>query len=70
MVVVAVDPDGPAAAKGIKPRDVITEIDQKRVTSLQQFVRFVSELENGRSALFWFWRPDNGIDVRALKIPE
>ena len=70
MVVVTVDPDGPAAAKGIKPRDVITEIDQERVTSLQQFVRFVSELEDGRSALFWFWRPDDGIDVRALMIDD
>ena len=70
VVVVTVDPDGPAAAKGIKPRDVITEIDQERVTSLQQFVRFVSELEDGRSALFWFWRPDDGIDVRALMIDD
>jgi len=70
VVVVMVDPDGPAAAKGIKPRDVITEIDQERVTSLQQFVRFVSELEDGRSALFWFWRPDDGIDVRALMIDD
>ena len=70
VVVVAVDPDGPAAAKGIKPRDVITEIDQERVTSLQQFVRFVSELEDGRSALFWFWRPDDGIDVRSLMIDD
>jgi hypothetical protein len=33
-------------------------------------MHFVSGLEQGRSALFWFWRPENGIDVRALKIPE
>lgn len=70
VVVVAVDPEGPAAAKGIQARDVITEVDQERVTSLPHFVRFVSGLEEGRSALFWFWRPENGIDVRALKIPE
>ena len=70
VVVVAVDPEGPAAAKGIQTHDVITEVDQERVTSLQQFMHFVSGLEEGRSALFWFWRPENGIDVRAFKIPE
>ncbi len=70
VVVVGVDPDGLAADKGIQVRDVITEVDQERVTSLEQFVRFVSELEEGQSALFWLWRPENGIDVRALRIPE
>ena len=70
VVVVAVDPNGIAAAKGIKPRDIITEIDQERVTSLQHLVRFVSELDEGHSALFWFWRLDEGIDVRALMIND
>ena len=70
VVVVEVDPEGLAADKGIQVRDVITEVDQERVTSLEQFVRFVSELEEGQSAFFWFWRPDTGIEVRALRIPE
>ena len=70
VVVVGVDPDGLAADKGIQVRDVITEVDQERVTSLEQFVRFVSELEEGQSAFFWFWRPETGIEVRALMIPE
>ena len=70
VVVVGVDPEGPAADKGIQVRDVITEVDQERVTSLEQFVRFVSGLEGGQSAFFWFWRPNTGIDVRALRIPE
>ena len=70
VVVVDVDPDGLAADKGFRVRDVITEVDQKRVTSLEQFVRFVSELEEGQSAFFWFWRPETGIEVRALMIPE
>ena len=70
VVVVEVDPEGLAADKGIQVRDVITEVDQERVTSLEQFVRFVSELEEGQSAFFWFWRPENGIEVRALMIPE
>lgn len=70
VVVIAVDPNGIAAAKGIEPRDIITEIDQERVTSLQHLVRFVSELDEGHSALFWFWRLDKGIDVRALMIND
>ena len=70
VVVIDVDPDGLAADKGIQVRDVITEVDQERVTSLEQFVRFVSELEEGQSAFFWFWRPETGIEVRALMIPE
>ena len=70
VVVVEVDPEGLAANKGIQVRDVITEVDQERVTSLEQFVRFVSELEEGQSAFFWFWRPETGIEVRALMIPE
>ena len=70
VVVVEVEPEGLAANKGIQVRDVITEVDQERVTSLEQFVRFVSGLEEGQSALFWFWRPETGIDVRTLKIPE
>jgi serine protease Do len=70
LVVVQVEPDGPAAAKGIQLHDVITEIDQQRITSVEQFVRFLSALEQGKSALFWFWRPERGIDVRALRIPE
>ena len=70
VVVVEVEPEGLAADKGIQVRDVITEVDQERVTSLEQFVRFVSGLEEGQSALFWFWRPDTGINVRALSIPE
>ncbi len=70
VVVVEVDPEGLAADKGIQVRDVITEVDQERVTSLEQFVRSVSELEEGLFALFWFWRPDTGIEARALRIPE
>ena len=70
VVVIEVDPEGLAADKGIQVRDVITEVDQERVTSLEQFVRFVSELEEGQSAFFWFWRPETGIEVRALMIPE
>jgi serine protease Do len=70
VVVIGVEPGGPAAAKGIQTRDIITEIDQQRITSVQQFTHFISGLEQGKAALFWFWRQDQGLDIRALRIPE
>ena len=70
IVVTRVELNGPAASKGIQVRDVITEVDQQRITSVQQFTRFVSVLEPDKSALFWFWRQDRGVDVRALRIPK
>ena len=68
VVVVDIDPDGLAAAKGIRVDDVITEVDQHLVSSMDEFARFVSRLEVGKSALFWFWRHDRGIYIRAMKI--
>lgn len=68
VVVVGVDPAGPAAIKGIQVSDVITEIDDEPIKSVDAFFRSISHLETDKSALFWFWRPDRGIDVRALKI--
>ena len=70
VVVTEVAADGLAATKGIRIHDVITEVDQQPITSLEQFTHFVSKLEAGRSALFWFWRHDDGIDVRALRIDD
>ena len=70
VVVTAVQAEGPAATKGIRINYVITEVDQERISWLQQFTRFVSGLEAGKAALFWFWRQDEGIDVRALRIDD
>jgi serine protease Do len=68
VVIAEVQPEGPAASKGLAARDVITEIDQQRVTSLEELRRLVAALEPGKSALFWVWRRDQGVDVRSLKI--
>ena len=70
VVVVRVDSLSQAAEKGIQVRDIITEIDQERITSTQHFMRSISTLEKGRSALFWLWRPDRGVDVRALRMTD
>ena len=68
VVVIEVDSLSQAAEKGIQVRDIITEINQERITSTQHFMRSISTLEKGRSALFWLWRPDRGVDVRALRM--
>ena len=68
VAVLKVDDDGPAASKGIRQFDIITEIDRERVVSAENLLEVVSVLEAEKSALFWIWRAGRGIDVRALKI--
>ncbi|MEW6750905.1 MAG: trypsin-like peptidase domain-containing protein [Candidatus Latescibacterota bacterium] len=70
VVVTAVDEGSQAAQRRIEVNDVITDVDQTRVTSLAQFVGLVSRLQAGESALFWLWRPQAGVDVRVLEIPR
>ncbi|MBJ67367.1 MAG: hypothetical protein CME28_05080 [Gemmatimonadetes bacterium] len=70
VVVAQVDSLSQAAEKGIQVRDIIIEIDQERITSTHHFMRSISTLEKGRSALFWLWRPDRGVDVRALRMTD
>jgi serine protease Do len=68
VVVVEVDPAGQAAARDINVDDVIAEIDLVRVTSVQAFYRSISLLKEEQAALFWLWRPGQGINMRALRI--
>ncbi|MBI5773671.1 MAG: trypsin-like peptidase domain-containing protein [Verrucomicrobia bacterium] len=37
VIITAVEEDGPAARKGIKPGDIITEVNQKKIASTKQF---------------------------------
>ena len=68
VAVLEIDAGGPAASKGIRQFDIITEIDRERVVSAENLLEVVSVLEAEKSALFWIWRAGRGIDVRALKI--
>lgn len=70
VVIIDVDARGPAAAKGLKVDDIITEVDHTTIVSLDQLVQSVADLRQGESSLFWLWRQDRGIDVRALRIGE
>lgn len=68
VVISEVQAEGPAASRGMVALDVITEVDQQRVTSQEEFIRLVAGLEPGKSALFWLWRRGQGVDVRALQV--
>jgi len=68
VVIVDVDPDGLAATKGMKIDDIITDIDQTTIASVDVLVRLVADLKRGESALFWLWHQERGIDVRAMRI--
>ncbi len=68
VVISEVRPEGSAASRGLLAHDVITGVDQQRVSSLEELNRLVAGLEPGKAALFWVWRRDQGVDVRSLKI--
>jgi S1-C subfamily serine protease len=69
-MVVSVDPDGPAASRGLAADDLITEVDQQRITSPEQLHRALSTVETDQGALFWLWRPGQGVDLRILPISD
>lgn len=70
VVIIEIDADGAAAAKGLSIDDIITEVDQMQIVSLEELVQSVADLKRGESALFWLWSQERGIDVRALRIGE
>ena len=51
VVVIEVDSLSQAAEKGIQVHDIITEIDQERITSAQNFMRSISTSEGTLSAV-------------------
>ena len=70
VAVVEVKADSPADREGIQVNDVIAGIDHQRIKSIEHLVHSISTLERGRAALFWLWRPREGIEVRVFRVTE
>ena len=61
--------DGPAAAAGIRPGDIIVELNKQKVTSVDEFERLVKELPTGKSLPVLIRRGD-GSQFLAMTLAE
>ncbi len=57
-------PDGPAAKAGLKPNDVVTEINGQRVEGTAQFRRMIREIPAGRNVQLTVWRDGKSQSVK------
>jgi len=51
LVVVKVEPNSPAAAAGLKPGDILLEVDQKALEDVDDFRRRIARYESGETVL-------------------
>jgi serine protease Do len=56
VVVTAVEPDGPAARKGLRSADVIARVDDKPVASVEDFDQAVSKADPGKGVSLQVFR--------------
>ena len=69
VVVVAVDDDGPAAEKGIRPGDVVVEVGQQEVTTPGEVQDMVKKTrESGRKSVLMLLEGQGGLRFVALRI--
>jgi serine protease Do len=59
VVVTYVDPDSPAERAGMRPCDVIIEINRKPVVNLKEYNRAIQEARQSDKILFWLKRGRN-----------
>jgi serine protease Do len=65
-LIVGVDPDSPAAEKGLRPGDVITQIDRKEVSSVNEAVQALQAAKSSRSNALLLVRRGDGQRFVAL----
>lgn len=67
LVVTDVDPDGLAAEGGIRRGDIIVEVNQKAVTTLQEFQKAVAATKKGQMILFLVKRNEGSLFIAIEK---
>ena len=70
VLIVAIDPNGPAARKNLKPGDVILEVGEKKVASTKEIVGAIKKARAARApAVLLRIENASGTDVRFIAIP-
>ncbi len=67
VIIIDVNPDSQAAEEGIRPNDIILEINRKPVFSTDDFKSCLSKVKSGHSVLFLLQR-DNNTFYKAFKV--
>ena len=68
VLIVEVDPQGPAAEKGLRPGDVIVEIAQQEVTSPKQASEMIAQAEKAKRKIVLLLVERHG-DRRFVGVP-
>lgn len=69
-IVRRVDPDGPAAAAGLAPDDVITEISGKPVASISRLVVLLRDHNPGDAVVVGYWRDGRHAETTVTLAPR
>ena len=71
LVVIDTDPNGDAARKGVQPGDVIMDVNQKSVTSLESLNAEIAKVkDSGRDAILLLLSRQGSIQFVAIKLQE
>jgi len=58
-------PDTPAAAAGLRPRDVLLQVDSQPIRTENQLINYISELPAGQKVRLQVWRAGQVLQVEA-----
>jgi len=63
VVITGVLQNGPAAKAGIRPGDVITQVDQHKIGNVSDLLSRVAGLQPGQATHIQLWRAQGTVDV-------
>ncbi len=68
--IAAVAAGRPAAQRGLQMDDLVFEVEERPVVDVSAVWRALAEANVGEGAVFWVWRPGQGVDLRVLPIED